>query len=97
MLKKNVAQAPYTARCGLRGTADFTKSFTLHFQVTLFTRGKAELAPKIADEVTYHWQVYKESIKHIQGDRKDYKDLKRKIGPQKFDGRPLARLADIVS
>ena len=55
-------------------------------QVTLYTRGKSEIAPKIADEVTYHWQMYKAAIKHIKGDRKDYQDLKRKIAPEKFDG-----------
>jgi len=52
--------------------------------VTLFTRGKKEIAFQIPDDTPESFQSFSSKIKHIAGDRKDYDDLKKKIGKEGF-------------
>lgn len=53
--------------------------------MTLFTRGKAPIAYQIPDDTPESFEKFSSKIKHIAGDRKDYDDLKAKIGNQGFE------------
>lgn len=70
--------------------------------VTLFTRGKADVCPQIPDDTPDFYRNFSQSIKHIQGDRNEYDALKSKIGGQGFDvvydvnGREAEQVAPIL-
>lgn len=54
--------------------------------VTLFTRGKSEITPRIPDDVDdAKYEEFKSSVSHIAGDRKNADDVKSKLSGQGFE------------
>jgi len=53
-------------------------------EVTLYTRGKKAITEQIADDTDYSYQKFARSVKHIQGDRKDFDDVRRKLSGSGF-------------
>lgn len=67
---------PYVARMLVDGGHD----------VTLFTRGKSEITPRIPDDVDdAKYEQFKASVSHIAGDRKNAEDVKSKLSGQGFE------------
>ena len=57
--------------------------------VTLLTRGKAEVKFQIPDDTDASYKNYEDSVKHIACDRKDAEAVKQKVSSGGFDGRVL--------
>lgn len=54
--------------------------------VTLLTRGKAPVTQQIPTDTDTSYKAYKDAVRHIAADRKDYDGLKSKLSAEKFDG-----------
>lgn len=53
-------------------------------EVTLFTRGKSEIAPRIPDDDDASYAAYSSKIKHIAGDRNNAEEVADKISKEGF-------------
>jgi len=53
-------------------------------EVTLYTRGKSKVASQIPDDTAESFAKYNRKIKHIQGDRMNFDDVKQKLSRQGF-------------
>eukprot|EP00892_Ulva_mutabilis_P011880 jgi/Ulvmu1/9064/UM005_0157.1 len=53
--------------------------------VTLFTRGKADVCPQIPDDTPDFYRNFSSSIKHIKGDRNDFDTLQSQLRGSGFD------------
>jgi len=53
-------------------------------EVTLFTRGKKEVASRIPDDTSDSFAKFKSCIKHIAGDRMDFAAVRERLSKEKF-------------
>ncbi|GFR42483.1 hypothetical protein Agub_g3278, partial [Astrephomene gubernaculifera] len=71
--------------------------------VTLFTRGKKQVAAPIPDDTPESFEAFAASIKHIQGDRMDFPEVERKIAREGFqvvydiNGREAAEVEPVLA